>query len=788
MPYDDNLKQDIGRDFAENSRPAFDSTQYLTKNAIQSLVVTNNQIRSEISRFNGDIDKAYNFYNNLYNSEKSKLSSYTGKIADCNYKIIQDKKLLEFTKDPLAKNRITDRINYNNGLVAKYSSKIDGLKKNCKNYRSILDGLDRLRKSSIKKKLLDSSKKALFKSAKVGKQVAKTTAKTTIEGVETGIGAGLDATTDSVAAGVSATGVGAPIGAGIKAGRLAGKTAYKTASTTTKGLVHAADKTAMSASKALKESIKLTKIQNLMTGYDDPKEMVKTVGQKGLNLVTTTVFTAFNFALKEIIKFIMSPVLYLLGLIILAYFIFIGVSIYSTVSGFSTVLESTLCDNSTKKKQTISTTSGNYEEKLIYSRLYDYFWDSENSTENTAAVIGLMCNIYEESGFKANNLQNSFESSLGMGDVEYTANVNSGEYSKDSFVNDSAGYGYCQYTYWSKKQSLYEYADNWFNNEDGFGYGQSFDIGNPEMQSYYLVYLLDEQYPSIASRLKELSTKYDQSTEEGWANAVYEATYIWVSEYECPDPSYTYLNGHPCSNYQQVATARALNAERIYSECLSTDYGDYDGSFFELEGTYFIQCESGPCVMCSVMNMLKRYCYMSGDSDWDSITPDLITDNGSNLHDSYVVDGSSVCGWGCFDSSGTPHIATDTGFSGPQSDQTIIIHGISCHIKYCSGQLSKDAIISLLNSHPEGIAVTCSYGSGGAHGKVITRYDSENDVFYTVDAGAWGSSSPGKNTGGYPKSLGSDAGGRYEMPLDSSQCWKTDGLLNQMLYYRYIEY
>ena len=338
MPYDEGMRQDIGRDLISESQPAFDTSQYLTKNAIQSMVVSNQQVRSELSRFNGDIERAYNHYNNLYNLEKARLNSYSGKIADFNYKIIQDKKLLEVTKNPVDQKKITERLEYHKTQLTKYSGKIDTVKKNCKNYRSILDGLDKVRKSSIKKKMLDSTKKALLKTAKVSKTVAKTTAKTTLEGIESGVGAGIDAATDSAAAGASATIVGAPVGAGIKAGRIAGKTAYKTASTTTKALVHAADKTAMSASKALKESIKLTKIQNLLTGYDDPKEMVKTVGQKGLNLAASTFFMAFNFAIKELVKFILSPVIYLIGLIVVVYLLFLGVSVYSTVTSVSTVV------------------------------------------------------------------------------------------------------------------------------------------------------------------------------------------------------------------------------------------------------------------------------------------------------------------------------------------------------------------------------------------------------------------------------------------------------------------
>lgn len=507
MPYDEHLKQDIGKEFIEDSRPVIDVSQHLTKSAIQSLVATNNQIRSELTRFNGDVDKAYNFYNKLYSSQKSKLSSYTSKIADCNYKIIQDKNLLNVTKNPLARQKITERINYNSGLVTKYSSKIDVLKKNCKNYKSILGGLDSIRKSSVKKKLLDSTKKALLKSAKVGKEVAKTTAKATIEGVESGVSAGIDASTDSVAAGVSATGVGAPVGAGIKAGRLAGKATYKTVSTTTKGLVHAADKTAMSASNAMKESIKLAKIQTLLTGYDDPKEMVKTVGQKGLNLVTTTVFTAFNFALKELIKFMVSPVLYLIGVAILAYLIFFGLAIYSSISGITTVIEAT----QEEEKKTVSnknmTGYGN-SMASAYIFLLDIF------DGNDVAVSGIMGNIYEETGgtFSGSILEYGFSEHWGVTGAEYAAGIDSGSYvgapyftsgggsSEDiryKFSHDfcgtysgnayhyddsrgssdkGAGFGFCQFTYYNKKEDLYDLAksDNW-----------NCSVGNLTLQLYY---------------------------------------------------------------------------------------------------------------------------------------------------------------------------------------------------------------------------------------------------------------------------------------------------------------
>lgn len=75
---------------------------------------------------------------------------------------------------------------------------------------------------------------------------------------------------------------------------------------------------------------------------------------------------------------------------------------------------------------------------------------------NAYAVAGIMGNLYAESGLRSNNLQDTFETKLGFSDREYTSAVDSGSY--DNFVNDSAGYGLAQWTYWSRKQGLLQYA------------------------------------------------------------------------------------------------------------------------------------------------------------------------------------------------------------------------------------------------------------------------------------------------------------------------------------------
>lgn len=87
------------------------------------------------------------------------------------------------------------------------------------------------------------------------------------------------------------------------------------------------------------------------------------------------------------------------------------------------------------------------------STIWNYF---KGKGLNDFAVAGIMGNLYAESGFKPTNLQNTYEKKLGYTDAEYTAAVDNGSY--DNFVKDSAGYGLAQWTFWSRKQALLDYA------------------------------------------------------------------------------------------------------------------------------------------------------------------------------------------------------------------------------------------------------------------------------------------------------------------------------------------
>lgn len=106
-----------------------------------------------------------------------------------------------------------------------------------------------------------------------------------------------------------------------------------------------------------------------------------------------------------------------------------------------------------------------------------------------AGVAGLMGNLYAESGLRPNNLQNSYEGKLGMTDTEYTERVDSGSYT--NFVRDSAGYGLCQWTYWSRKANLHKFAKD---------AGKS--IGDLEMQLAFLMQELSSGYKAVLNILK----------------------------------------------------------------------------------------------------------------------------------------------------------------------------------------------------------------------------------------------------------------------------------------------
>lgn len=117
---------------------------------------------------------------------------------------------------------------------------------------------------------------------------------------------------------------------------------------------------------------------------------------------------------------------------------------------------------------------------------------------NPFGVAGLMGNIYAESGLVPNNLQNSGNTKTGMTDAEYTAAVDSGKYT--NFVKDCHGFGLCQWTYWTRKQALLDFAK-----------AQKASIGNQAMQIAFIKKELSEGYSAVLNTLKNAKSVREAS-------------------------------------------------------------------------------------------------------------------------------------------------------------------------------------------------------------------------------------------------------------------------------------
>lgn len=120
------------------------------------------------------------------------------------------------------------------------------------------------------------------------------------------------------------------------------------------------------------------------------------------------------------------------------------------------------------------------------SKIWAYF---KGKGFSDYGIAGLMGNLYAESGLISTNLQNTYEKKLGLSDADYTARVDSGAYS--NFVRDGAGYGLAQWTYWSRKRNLLNFAK-----------AVQKSIGDLDMQLDFLWKELSEGYSSLVKLLK----------------------------------------------------------------------------------------------------------------------------------------------------------------------------------------------------------------------------------------------------------------------------------------------
>lgn len=120
-----------------------------------------------------------------------------------------------------------------------------------------------------------------------------------------------------------------------------------------------------------------------------------------------------------------------------------------------------------------------------------------------------MANLYIESGLDPKNLQNSFEKKLKYTNESYTQSVDNGSYK--NFIHDRAGYGLAQWSYYSRKEKLLNYAKK---NKKSIGdlYIQ-LDFLLTELESYNLIKLL-KTTNSVKKATVEVMLKFERPADQ----------------------------------------------------------------------------------------------------------------------------------------------------------------------------------------------------------------------------------------------------------------------------------
>lgn len=115
------------------------------------------------------------------------------------------------------------------------------------------------------------------------------------------------------------------------------------------------------------------------------------------------------------------------------------------------------------------------------------------TTEGACAILG---NVQAESGFVPNNLEDSFNTRLGISDEQYTAAVDNGSYT--NFTTDECGYGLAQWTYGKRKEKFLKYIKTLEKS-----------IADLDGQINFLIKEFQEDFSTLWSQLKTSKDLYN---------------------------------------------------------------------------------------------------------------------------------------------------------------------------------------------------------------------------------------------------------------------------------------
>ena len=213
------------------------------------------------------------------------------------------------------------------------------------------------------------------------------------------------------------------------------------------------------------------------------------------------------------------------------------------VADYIKINDNHVADNNTKPGSDINL-SQNERERIIW----DYL---KSKGLSDYAISGIMGNLYAESGLNPRNVENAFELNSGYNDNSYTEAVDNGSY--NNFVNDGAGYGLAQWTYYTFKQELLNRAR-----------AERLSIGDLNLQLKFLWDWIQQDYSAFQSLTS--------------SNSVKTASDIFLKQYERPyDQSEAALIKR--ANYGEMYFNKYKSADTSQDDENQSEY-DVSGEFF----------------------------------------------------------------------------------------------------------------------------------------------------------------------------------------------------------------
>ena len=163
------------------------------------------------------------------------------------------------------------------------------------------------------------------------------------------------------------------------------------------------------------------------------------------------------------------------------------------------------------------------DEKKAWNYLY-------GKIQNKYGVAGLMGNLCAESSVISYRMQGDYQPGYAKS-KDYTARVDTGTISRETFANDGIGYGLAQWTWHTRKRALYDLAKS-----------KGVSIGNLELGLEFLINELSTQYKSVLNKLKS-------------ATSVLQASNVVLFNFE-----------NPLVQDEKVQKQRAALGERYYTQ------------------------------------------------------------------------------------------------------------------------------------------------------------------------------------------------------------------------------